>query len=307
MLGSWLVLGPALGGLAEAAPVKIAAVTAKSSYVSGGDSFPADNAKDGKSSTAWFEGDAGSGVGSWIEVDLGGAHNVTRIVMLAGDWSGGWAKANRPKEFEVKFADGSTTSWTLADEYKAQELKLPAAKSTGTIRFKINQIFSGSAFPDTAISEILVFDDAPDPFATVTGVTASSEFPQDADGNYFATQSADNVRDTYWCEGNKTGDGVGEWLEYTFAAPTKITAVQACSGMCTTSDLLSKGNAPSKVTLQFSDGTTQQLALKSALPIPSKVALTAPVTTTSVKLRIDEIRKGSDYDDACLSEITFLK
>jgi F5/8 type C domain len=304
LLGSWLLLAPSL---AEAAPVKIAAVTAKSSYTTPDASFPADNVKDGKSATPWFEGDSGSGVGSWIEVDLGGPRNVTRIGILPGDWSGGWAKANRPKELEVKFSDGTATTWTLADEYKLQELKLPAAKSTSIIRFKINQIFSGTAFPDTAISEILIYDDAPDPYATVTAATASSEFPPDVDGNYFASQSADNVRDTYWCEGNKTGDGVGEWLQYTFAAPTRITAVSVCSGMCTTSDLLKKGNAPSKVTLTFSDGTSQVVDLKSLMPIPSKVTLTAPVTTGSVKLTINEVRKGTDYDDACLSEITFLK
>jgi hypothetical protein len=56
---------------AEAAPVKIAAVTAKSSYNANGVSYPADAVKDGKAMTPWFEGDPGSGVGSWIEVDLG--------------------------------------------------------------------------------------------------------------------------------------------------------------------------------------------------------------------------------------------
>ena len=129
---------------AEAAPVKVASVTAKSSYASGDVSYPPENIKDGKGGTPWFEGDPGSGVGSWIELDLGGAHNVTRLVMLPGDWSGGWSKANRPKELEVKWSDDTTATWTLTDDYKAQIFVPPSPKSTSTVRIKVNSIFSGS-------------------------------------------------------------------------------------------------------------------------------------------------------------------
>lgn len=298
---------PLVAGSAHAAPVKIASVSAKSSYSNAGVSYPADNIKDGKSSTPWFEGDPGSGVGSWIEVDLGGTKNVTKLQLLAGDWSGGgWSKANRPKELEVRWSDGSTAIWTLGDEYRMQTFVPPQPKSTSTIRFKINSIYNGSAFPDTSISEILVFDDTADPNATVKQVKASSEFPADADGAYFATQASDGVRDTYWCEGNKGGDGVGEWLEFHFDAPTRVSALSVCNGMCTTPDMLKKGNAPSRVTLSFSDGSTQQVELKALMPLPQKVTIT-PVTTSSVKIRIDEVRKGSEYDDTCLSEVTFVK
>lgn len=292
---------------AFAAPVKIASVTAKSSYASGDLNYPADNIKDGKSSTPWFEGDPGSGVGSWIEVDLGGAKNVTKISLLAGDWSGGgWAKANRPKEIEVRWSDGSTAIWTLADEYRMQTFVPPSPKSTSTVRFKINSIFNGSAFPDTSISEIVVYDDAADTNATIRSVTSSSEFPADADGSYFAVQAADLVRDTYWCEGNKAGDGAGEWIEFAFDAPTRISAMSLCNGMCSTSEMLKKGNAPSSVTLQFSDGSTQKVELKALMPLPQKYPLT-PVTTSSVRIKLDAIRKGTDYNDACISEVSFTK
>lgn len=293
---------------ADAAQVKIASVTAKSSYSSGGTNYPADNVKDGKGGTPWFEGDSGSGVGSWIEIDLGGPHNVTKLQLLAGDWStgSGWTRANRPKELEVKWSDETTATWTLTDDYKIQTFTPPSAKSTSKIRLKINAIFNGTAFPDTAISEILVFDDAPDTIATVRNVTASSEFPADAEGAYYAVQAADGVRDTFWCEGNKTADGTGEWLEFTFDGPTKVSSLLVCNGMCSTPDILKKGNAPAKVTLQFSDGSTQAVELKALMPLPQKVAIT-PVTTSSVKLKIDSVRKGTEFDDACLSEVTFVK
>jgi hypothetical protein len=293
---------------AHAAPVKLAGVTAKSSYDSGGVSYPAENAKDGKAMTPWFEGDPGNGVGSWIEVDLGGSHNVTRLAVLAGDWSGsGWGKANRPREIQVVWSDGTTAAWNLDDSYKMQVLDLPSPKATTTVRLKMNQLYSGSAFPDTAVSEILVWDDQVDPAAAaVRNVTASSEFPSDPDGSYFARQASDGVRDTFWCEGNKGSDGVGEWLEFTFDAPTRISGLSLCNGMCGNVEMLKKGNAPARVTLAFSDGSTQSLDLKSVMPMAQTVAIT-PVTTSSVKMTIDAVRAGAEFNDACVSEVLFKK
>ncbi|MCA9492140.1 MAG: discoidin domain-containing protein [Myxococcales bacterium] len=302
------MLALALLAHAHAAPVKIASVTAKSSYSNEGVNYPADNVKDGKASTPWFEGESGNGVGSWIEVDLGGTHNVTRFAILAGDWSSGsaWGKANRPKELQIQWSDGSTDTWALNDEWRPQVFTPSSPKSTSSIRLKVNQLYNGSAFPDTAISEILVWDDAEAPTAVVTGVTASSEFPSDADGAYYAAQAADEVRDTYWCEGNKKTDGVGEWLEFTFDHPTRITGVSMCSGMCTTPAELKKTAAPSRVTMQFSDGTTQSVDVKAIMPLPQNLTI-SPVTTSSVKITIDAVRAGSEFQDACISEVTFKK
>lgn len=293
---------------ADAAPVKIAGVTAKSSYSNAGTDYPADNVKDGKASTPWFEGESGNGVGSWIEVDLGGSHNVTRLSVLAGDWSSGgsWSKANRPKEVQIQWSDGSTDTWSLADELRPQVFVPSSPKATTSIRLKVNQLYNGSAFPDTAISEILVWDDATDPNAVVSSVTASTEFPSDADGAYYASQAADDVRDTYWCEGNKSNDGVGEWVQFTFDKPTRITGLSMCSGMCTTPGDLKKTAAPSRVTLQFSDGSTQSLDLKAIMPLAQSLTL-SPVTTSSVKMTIDTVRAGSEFQDACISEVTFKK
>lgn len=302
------LLALALCAPSHAAPVKIASVEAKSSYSDGGANFPADNVKDGKSASPWFEGDPGNGVGAWIEVNLGGDHKVTKVQMLAGDWTSGgnWGRANRPQEVEIKWSDGSTEMWKLTDEWKIQTFTPKAPKSTSTIRFKVNSLYSGSAFPDTAISEILVFDDAADSNATIKTIAASTEFPSDNDGAYYAYQAADGVRDTYWCEGNKTSDGAGEWLEFVFDAPTKISAMSICNGMCSSSDVLKKGNAATKATLMFSDGSSQQVDLKALMPLPQKVTIT-PVTTASVKIRLDEIRKGAEFDDACISEVSFAK
>ena len=292
--------------VAQAGVVPISGVTAKSYYSEGGTSYPADKVKDGKT-LPWFEGDPGNGVGAWLEVNLGSDKKVTKLVMFAGDWQSGdnWQRANRPKELEIKWADGTIDIWSLTDEWKAQTFVPKAPKTTSTIRFKVNALYNGTTFPDAAISEIIVYDDQPGAIANVTGVKASSEFPSDADGSYAAIQASDGVRDTFWCEGNKATDGVGEWVEIAFDVATPIKAVKVCTGMCTT-EAFTRGNAPSKVTFQFSDGSSQSLDLKTAAPLPAEYPLT-PVTTSTVKVRVDAVRKGTEFNDACLSELTFAR
>jgi hypothetical protein len=291
---------------ADAAPVAITDVTSKSEWAKGGTPYYDTNVKD-KKSKPWFEGDSGSGVGSWITVDFGGPHNVTKIGMFAGDWSSGtsWKQTNRPKELEVQWSDGTTETWTLTDEMKMQVFTPSSPKSTSTIRFKVNQIFSGTAFPDTAISEIMVWDDTPDPNPSIRQVNASSEAPADADGSYAAIQAADGITDTFWCEGNKTGDGTGETLEFVFDKSATISSMSICSGMCALG-VQGKGNVPNRATLTFSDGSTQTVDLTKSI-VPQKIAISPPRTASSVKLRIDGVIKGTEFDDACVSEVSFAK
>ena len=54
----------------------------------------------------------------------------------------------------------------------------------------------------------------------------------------------------------------------------------------------------------FPSGATQQFSLKD-FPLPQNVSFDTPQTTDKVKLRIDEVRPGSEYNDACISEVTF--
>lgn len=208
----------ALGTTASAAPVKIKGAEAKSFYSKDGATYLPGNVHD-RSTQPWFEGEPGSGVGSWVKVDLGSEHTVTEIRMMAGDWTSEtyWSRANRPKLVEIKYSDGSTDRMELTDEWKIQTFKPSSPKATSSIRFKVNAIYSGSAFPDTAISEIQIFDDKPGKTVAVSSASSSSEFPADDEGRYDAGQAADGVKDTMWCEGDKETEGVGEWVEFQLA------------------------------------------------------------------------------------------
>lgn len=300
------LLSLALLSPAHAAPVKIVGVEAKSSYNERGTAYRPDSVKDGKSTPPWFEGDSGNGVGSWIEVDLGSTHKVTKLQVFAGDWTslGDWGRANRPNEVEIRWSDGTTDIWSMTDEMTVQTFTPEAPKSTAKIRLKFNSLHSGSAFPDTAISEILVFDDQVGTEMLAAAATASSEYPSDGEAAYVPLQASDGVRDTMWCEGVADGDGVGEWVEFDLGSSVPVKGLKICSGMCASLGIHKKGNAPTKYTAMFSDGSSETFTVKD-FPLPQPVTFNSPHTTRTVKLRIDEIRAGSEYNDACVSDVLF--
>ncbi|MEN0064639.1 MAG: hypothetical protein AAGA48_20995 [Myxococcota bacterium] len=295
----------ALGTTASAAPVKIAGAEAKSFYSEKGSTYLPGNVHD-RSTQPWFEGEPGSGVGSWVKVDLGGEHTVTTIKMWAGDWTSHtyWSRANRPKMVEVKYSDGSTEIWELTDEWKVQTFTPKTPKKTSSIRFKINALYSGTAFPDAAISEIQIFDDQPGKTVTVKTASASSEFPSDDEGMYDALQAADGVKDTMWCEGDKETEGLGQWVEFQLAEATTISSMKVCPGMCASLAIHKTGNMPSQMTVDFGDGSTQKIELKD-LPLDQPIRFEAPHKTDKVKLTIDAVRKGTKFNDTCLSDVTF--
>jgi len=294
-------------GTASAAPVKITGAEAKSSYSKDGATYLPGNVHD-RSTQPWFEGDPGSGVGSWVKVDLGSEHTVTEVRMMAGDWTSytDWDRANRPKQIELKFSDGSTETMELADEWKIQTHKLSKPRATSDIRFKIVAVYSGKAFPDTAISEIQVFDDKPGKVVGVASASSSTEFPATDEGRYDAEQAVDGVKDTMWCEGDKDSEGVGEWVEFKLDEKATISSMKVCPGMCASLAIHKTGNMPTEVTLDFGDGASQTVELKD-LPLDQPVRFATPHTTDTVKMTIAEVRKGTKFDDTCLSEVTFVR
>jgi len=299
-----LALAALMSTTADAAPIKISSASSSSNYDSGEISYTASKVKD-KQRKPWYEGDRGNGLGAWVLVEFDGPQPVSRIEMLPGDWTTAdtWTKANRPKEVELKFDDDSTLTWTLDDEMVPQTFKLPKETTTKTIRFKLVQIHPGTAFPDTAITEIRVFDSKPGEHIAKE-LKASSEFPADTTASYAPIMAADGVRDTSWCEGNKTNDGSAEWLEVHFQGAKKISKMNICTGVCQMLGTLHKDtNAPTALTVSFSDGSSQKVSVADKA-MPQSISLN-PRTAEWARVTIDTVRKGKSYDDACISELSF--
>ena len=290
---------------AQAARIKVASVKASSSYTSTDASYEPKQVIDGKAGTSWVEGDPGSGLGAWVELDLGAAVPVQQLRIWGGMWYSTeyWQRANRPKQLEVKFSDGSVQDWNLDDTQSVQTLTLPKAVTTTTVQLKIKGSYNGTTWNDTGISEIQVFDATPDERVAVRSYTASTTSATDGDGNYAAANVGDAINDTMWCEGNKDGDGTGEWLELTFAANTRVAKLGLVNGVASDLPSFMKANRATGATLRFDDGSTQHVEVKSTM-MPQTISI-APRATNTVRITFDAVARGKEFNDLCVSEAYF--
>lgn len=270
-----------------------------------GQSYGASNLGDGKASTAWFEGVDGSGLNEWVQADLGGERSVTGFTVWAGWWytSSQWTHYNRPKTLLVEFSDGTTQEFGLQDSYTPQAFDLSSTKKTSTMKFKIKSDFTSDAYPDTAISEIQVRDTSRSDNATVSSFSASTTFPADVDGTYEPKNVADGILDTVWCEGNKTGDGTGDWIEMSLGGSQSVSSLVLRNGNAYNLGVFMKSNRATQATLTFSDGGRETIAVRD-----TSVEQTIPFashTTSKVRLTFDTVKKGSEYNDLCIAEAYF--
>jgi hypothetical protein len=299
-LVSGLLLLPAE---ATAGRVKIVGVKASSTYTSDSGTYDPKRVSDGKISTAWVEGDDGSGLGAWVELDLGGEVAVEKIKVWGGIWysTTEWDRSNRPSEIELKLSDESTEMVKLGDAMEMVEFSLKG-KRTSTIRLRLKGAHSGTVWLDTGISEVQVFDATPGQ-VPIRGATASSRLDADADGHYEPSNLSDGITDTMWCEGSKEGDGVGEWVEFQFGSQQRVSKLSMVNGIATSLPFFMKGNRATGARLSFSDGSTETVTVKNSM-LPQTISFPAK-TTSSVKISFTSIAKGKEYNDLCIAEAYF--
>lgn len=296
--------------LAQARPIKVTSDQASATTTFADDkgvSYEPKNLVDGKLSFAWVEGETGSGLGSFVTLDMGEEKAVTGLRLWNGYWYSPdyWERHNRMKDIEVEFSDGTKQTFTLKDEMVPETITFPKTVKTSSIKVKFKSVYAGNTFQDTVISELQVLDAQPDDFFTPVGATASSTYPADADGSYDATQTYDGMLDTMWCEANTGGDGTNEWLEWSFGNPRPISKVTINNGNATSLSVNMKSNKALKAKLQFDDGSTAEITLK---PSPTAQVITFPARTTSkVRMTFLGVQKGSDpaQNDLCISEARF--
>ncbi len=266
--------------------------------------YEVSKATDGKATSVWVEGDEGSGLGAWMELDFGSDQKVTQVRIWGGDWTSwnDWQRANRPKEVELKFADDTTQVITLKDEKVAQTFDVPGGKSTRSLRLRFKSVYAGSAWFDTGIAEVQVFGDGG--VERVTGtVTASSTAPEDGDGNYQPVNVLDGLVDSMWCEGDP-GDGTGQWLQVDFGTARSVSKFSFINGIGTSMPLWIKANQATGLRLTFDDGTSADVPIERPSYKTTTVDV-APHTTKKVKISVTGVKPGKEFNDLCLSEVGF--
>ena len=130
--------------------------------------YDAFNAADLSYETAWVEGKAGSGIGEWIEYQFP-ANNprITTIIVCNGyiRTRQAWEENARVKNLEVSVNGRKLTTLHLDDAYAEQSFdvgEIGWSHAEGTepgpdpirIRFTILDVYPGTKYTDTAISEI---------------------------------------------------------------------------------------------------------------------------------------------------------
>jgi len=130
----------------------------------GTNNYDAFNVLDGNKNTAWIEGANGSGIGEWIQLSANSLQNVTGISLLNGyvKDKDSYEKNSRPKRIKIEFSDGISFEKTLADEdwydeYGKQIITFDKEISTAYVKITILDVYKGTHYDDTCISEIKLF------------------------------------------------------------------------------------------------------------------------------------------------------
>jgi hypothetical protein len=135
-------------------PLKITASASSIRLAVQANTYYAENAIDGKRTTAWIEGVDGAGLGEWIRFDFDREIVLHRILWQPGYFKSPqiWAENNRLAAVTAYFSDGSSRELTFADRMESQKVDVGSVR-TRWVKFVIKSVYYGSD-PDTALSEV---------------------------------------------------------------------------------------------------------------------------------------------------------
>ncbi|MBQ6322166.1 MAG: hypothetical protein IJI24_04765 [Lachnospiraceae bacterium] len=121
-----------------------------------------EKAVDGDLSTSWQEdGEDGPGIGEWICYSFGEGTRVESIVMHLGVWSEAngtvyYYLDNRPKTLLIDAGDRHF-SVEIPDEKQAWTIVFDEPLQEDAIIFTIADVYAGSSYDDTGISELAFY------------------------------------------------------------------------------------------------------------------------------------------------------
>lgn len=119
--------------------------------------YAARNAWDKDPKTAWIEGKNDDGVGEWIDFSFYQSRVIQGIQIINGyaKSEGLYQANNRVKRVHLSFDDGTSFEAELNDgQIQPQLIKFPTPKKTERVRLTILEVYPGTKYRDTCISEI---------------------------------------------------------------------------------------------------------------------------------------------------------
>jgi len=294
-------------GSAHAERLAVKRVTASSSKPeSMGVTFGPDKAADGQAYSHWAEGESAGGLGDWIDFKFPKTSVVTRMVIYNGNWDSKdfFLRSNRVKKLRVKGMSGLPEEYELQDTMERQEVVFKKPLRTRSIKLILKDVYPGSTFNDTCISEVQFFNDLPGHAVMIAGAEATSALKSDPDASYGAGRVVDGLRDTVWCEG-KEGAGVGEVITLKLGGDVSLETLEFLNGVAASEDTFQKNNRVIRMKLEF--GTTvKEVGIPDIFGQKVQISL-GGVKASTIRLTILETTPGTHYNDTCISELSVLR
>src|SRR5262249_32901030 len=119
------------------------------------DKFNPENTRDDRVDTAWVAGAGNSGIGEWIAFTFQPQTiQYVEIYPGYGKSSELFFANNRLKRVTLIFSDGTRASAQFFDQMRMQTVALQKAVRCSSLRLIIEEVYPGTKYEDTAISEI---------------------------------------------------------------------------------------------------------------------------------------------------------
>jgi hypothetical protein len=115
-----------------------------------GETFAPENLLDDDPATVWIEAASGRGVGEWIELELGGTREVTRLLVWNGDQrEGEFSSSSRVGQVRIEIGERTFTA-DLLDIRGPQAIDLPEVVEASSLRVTILEVAAGGTRSDEA-------------------------------------------------------------------------------------------------------------------------------------------------------------
>jgi len=118
------------------------------------------NLSDGDITTSWSEGESCDGIGSWIKLCSNTEFIISKLAIENGYKKSKelFFKNNRSKKIKIEFSAGESIIWDLSDGFTVENfLIFDDAITTNSLKLTILEVYEGSKYKDTCISEIFVY------------------------------------------------------------------------------------------------------------------------------------------------------
>ncbi len=132
---------------------------------------------------------------------------------------------------------------------------------------------------------------------------ASSYLPGDEiTPDYGPGNAFDKRPDTAWNEGSP-GNGTGEWIEFYAYQSQLVRAIEIMCGYPKGEDIYERNCRPKDITISFDSGENVHYTLADKKGQYQRIVLPKPRETRNIRITINSVYQGTQYNDCCIAEI----